>query len=273
MSSSSSASEVRALLGWGSYNSIAGHEGVGIVVQAGEDVSPTMINTRVGVKWLHSACGSCSLCTRGYSHHCPEQENTGRTVPGTLQQYVVADARYITKIPEALPSEVAAPLLCAGLTMAGALSKLDQHLCSGDWLVILGSGGGLGHVGVQIASKLHRYRAIAVDSGEAKRQLSLDAGAEAFVDYAQEDVEAQVKGLTGEGAHGIIVVPGAKEAFAISPKLVRNMGMIICVGLPPLDMALPISATVCAARGKTPSRRKGGSRTDAKQDLQSWARL
>jgi propanol-preferring alcohol dehydrogenase len=237
-------------LGWGNYNAIVGHEGVGIVVQTGTNVDPAVHGTRVGVKWLYRACGDCSLCSRGDSHNCANQENTGRTVPGTLQQYVVADARYVTKIPDGLSSEVAAPLLCAGLTMAGALSKLEQDLREGDWLVVSGAGGGLGHIGVQVASRLHKLRVIAIDSGQAKRVLSLSSGAEVFLDYMEDDIEAQVKALTGEGAHGILVVPGTKEAFQAAPSLVRNMGVIVCVGLPPIGLDLPISATVCAARGR-----------------------
>lgn len=164
---------------------------------------------------------------------------------------MVADRRYLTRIPERLPSEVAAPLLCAGLTVAGALAKLEQDLRAGDWLVVSGAGGGLGHIGVQVAARLYRLRVIAIDAGPEKRALSLSSGAEVFFDYMEEeDVEARVKALTGEGAHGIMVVPGTKEAFQMAPKLVRNMGVIVCVGLPPLDLDFPISATVCAARGK-----------------------
>ncbi|KAK6062597.1 carboxylesterase family protein [Seiridium cupressi] len=245
-------SEIRAVLGWGAYQKIVGHEGVGIIVQTGENVSTSMLNTRVGVKWLYSACGDCSLCRRGCAHNCLKQENTGRTVPGTLQQYVVANVEYVTKIPNGVPSEAAAPLLCAGVTMAGAVSKLEPELREGDWLVISGAGGGLGHIGVQVASRLCKFRVIAIDAGQEKRALSLECGAESFVDYLEDDVEAKVKQLTGgEGAHGILVVPGTKSAFEIAPNLVRNMGVIVCVGLPRLDFQLPLSATVCAARGLT----------------------
>jgi propanol-preferring alcohol dehydrogenase len=182
-----------------------------------------------------------------------------------LQQYVVADARFLTKIPEGLDDVVAAPLLCAGLTMAGAISKLDCSVFLHDaekeeeeeeeglWVVISGSGGGLGHIGVQIASRIKGYRVIAIDSGDDKRQLSLDCGAEAFIDFRTEkDVAARVRELTGgEGAHATIVVPGTKAAFEMAPLVVRNMGVIVCVGLPRNDVELPISATMCAARGES----------------------
>ncbi|KAK7419052.1 hypothetical protein QQX98_003554 [Neonectria punicea] len=208
-------SEIRAFLGWSQYNPIVGHEGVGIVVKVGQQVAASML---------------------------------GRHVPGTLQQYVVADARFVTRIPDEVPSEVAAPLLCAGLTMAGAVSKLDAHLSNDDWVVISGSGGGLGHLGVQIAAKLRGFRVIAIDSGQSKRDLSLSCGAQFFVDFAKDDVEEKVKELTGEGAHAILVVSGSEEAFKIAPKLVRNTGLIVTIGLPSNDFNIPIPASLCSAR-------------------------
>lgn len=241
---------MRAILGWGAYNSIIGHEGIGTVVQTGSKVSPSLLQQRVGVKWLYNACTECSVCQRGFPQACAKQLNTSRHVPGTLQQYVVADARFVTAIPDKLPDEVAAPLLCAGLTMAGALAHLEGELRPGDWIVISGSGGGLGHLGVQIAARVKKLRVIAVDSGEAKRDLSLKSGAEAFIDFQTEDVAARVLELTGEGAHATIVVPGTSEAFKTAATVVRNMGQIICVGLPRNDLDLPISATLCAARGE-----------------------
>ncbi|KAJ5890401.1 uncharacterized protein N7473_006629 [Penicillium subrubescens] len=244
-------SEVRAVLGWGVYNSIIGHEGVGTVVKAGPNVSPSLMGQRVGFKWLYNACAKCSVCRRGFFQNCPKQLNTSRHVPGTLQQYAIADAQFITKIPDGVPDEVAAPLLCAGLTMAGALAHLENELQPGDWVVISGSGGGLGHIGVQLAARVKKLRVIAVDSGDDKRDLSLSSGAEAFIDFKTEKVSKRVLELTEEGAHATIVVPGTKEAFQMAPTLVRNMGHIICVGLPRNDIELPISATVCAARGLT----------------------
>ncbi|KAI1844882.1 hypothetical protein JX266_008898 [Neoarthrinium moseri] len=241
-------SEIRALLGWSSYTPIVGHEGVGIVVKAGADADVSLLGQRVGVKWLYSACTQCSACNRGFPNNCGRQLNTGRNVRGTLQQYVVADPRFVTRIPDGLASEVAAPLLCAGLTMMGAISKLDGQLGPGDWLVISGSGGGLGHIGVQIAAKVKGFRVIGIDSGEEKRKLSIESGASEFIDFAEGNVEHRVKEITGEGAHAIVVVSGSEDAFRASPLLVRNMGIIVCVGLPANDFNIPIPASLCSAR-------------------------
>ncbi|KAH8879754.1 GroES-like protein [Thozetella sp. PMI_491] len=257
-------SELRAFLGWAPYQSIVGHEGVGIVVKQGPGAAESLLGQRVGVKWLYSACGRCPICARGFPNNCPEQVNTGRHVPGTLQQYVVADARYLTKIPDGLASEVAAPLLCAGLTMVGAVAKLEEHLTSGDWVVISGSGGGLGHLGVQIAN-LKGYRVIGVDSGASKRDLTMSSGAHSFLDFATEDVEKRVKQLTGSGAQAVLVVSGSESAFELAPKLVQNMGLIVGIGLPPNTFNIPIPASLCSARALTIS----GVATGTEQQMEA----
>ncbi|KAJ4115370.1 hypothetical protein NW768_011222 [Fusarium equiseti] len=244
-------SEVRAVSGWGPYDPIVGHEGIGTVVQCGESVDPGMMDKRVGVKWLYSACGICRTCKKGFHNNCPKQLNTGKHVPGTLQEYMIADARYVTEIPDGIPGEVAAPLLCAGLTMAGAVSKLEGYAEKGDWIVISGSGGGLGHLGVQIASRLEGLRVIAVDTGEARRNLSLDSGAEHFIDFKAENVEEKVKEITGEGAAAVLVVTASQDAFVQAPSLVRNMGIIVTIGLPRNDFNIPLSTTICSARDLT----------------------
>lgn len=239
-------------MGWGANSAIPGHEGVGRVVVLGPSAPPTLLGQRVGVRWLNSACGVCAVCssTPSFPNNCPRQRNTGRNVPGTLGQYIVADARYVSHIPDSLLSEVAAPLLCAGLSMAGAISRLEPELRRGDWVVLPGAGGGLGHLGLQIAARTKGYRVIAVDTGEAKRKLCMSLGAKAFVDFLKEDVEMNVKELTGgECAHGIVVVPGGQKAYTLAPKLIRNRGVIVCVGLPREDFHIPISPIECCDRG------------------------
>ncbi|KAK4073169.1 uncharacterized protein Triagg1_5449 [Trichoderma aggressivum f. europaeum] len=244
-------SEVRAMLGWGNYRPVIGHEGVGTVVKTGENVSESILGQRVGVKWLHSACGLCSGCKTGSTNHCANPVFTGLHVQGTLQQYVIADSRYLTRIPDGLRSELAAPLLCAGLTMAGGIGKLDTHIPSDGWVVVQGSGGGLGHIGIQIATRLRGFKVIAVDSGASKRDLSLQCGAQFFIDFATENVEERVKEITGEGAHACLIVSGSEAAFEVAPKLVRNAGLLAIIGLPPATFNFPMTASLYAVKALT----------------------
>lgn len=235
--------------GRGNYTPVPGHEGVGEVVKLGPGVSKDLLGRRVGIKWLWSACNECSTCKKGKINHCAKQKNTGRSVWGTLQQYVVAHADFVTMIPDGVKSEVAAPLLCAGLSLAGAVSKLEPEVQPGEFVVIVGAGGGLGHIGVQVAT-IKGYNVIAVDSGAEKEKLCQEMGAVAFIDYAKQDVVQAVKDLTdGEGAHGIICVAGSEGAYKQAPALVRNSGVFVCVGLPPDTFMFPMSPIHIANRG------------------------
>jgi propanol-preferring alcohol dehydrogenase len=171
-------------------------------------------------------------------------------VKGTLQQYVVAHADFVSLIPDGVPSEVAAPLLCAGLSLAGAVSKCEPEVKSGEWVAIVGAGGGLGHIGVQIAAKIKGYKVIAIDSGSDKEKLCKEMGASAFVDYAKDDVLKMVQGLTdGEGAHALICVAGTEKAYEQAIHLVRNNGVFVCVGLPPDTYMFPMSPIQIANKG------------------------
>ena len=223
-------SDVHAILGQTKRMAvhIGGHEGVGRVVALGQDVPQSYLHSRVGVKWLYSACLACEICSRDPSR-CPRQSNSGRDVPGTFQQYVVAPAGFVTKIPAQLASERAAPLLCAGITVFSAIKKAE--LGEGEWIVIVGAGGGLGHLGVQIARKMG-YRVIAVDEGEEKRKLCRELGAEVYLDYKMDDVETSIKNLSGGyGAHAAICTTGSAAAYAQAFQLVRILGTVVCVGL------------------------------------------
>ena len=237
-------SDVHNMLGYTPMGTdIGGHEGVGRVIKLGSGVSKSLLNKRVGVKWLHTYCNKCEICAVDITS-CPNQRNSGRDVPGTFQQYTLSPVEGLTMIPEALEDEVAAPLLCAGLSMYGAISRAG--IKSGEWLVLTGAGGGLGHLGVQIARE-KGLKAIAIDTGQRKRELCMRLGAKAFLDYESEDIESRVKELTnGYGAHAVICTSGP-AAYAQSIKMLRNCGTLVCVGL--VTENLPISPFVMLNRG------------------------
>lgn len=236
------------------YDKVPCHEGVGQVVQLGPDVAKTLLGQRVGLRWIYSVCGHCYNCVEGRDNWCVNQFNTGTDKPGTMQQYVVANADYLMPIPDELSSFNAAPLLCGGITMVGALSLCDDALVDGDSLVISGSGGGLGHLGLQLASNMKsqkRLNIIAIDTGSVKKKLSLDLGAAVFIDFETEDVIKRVMELTnGKGADAAIVVPAATEAFDQATEYLKFTGTMICAGITRLDYRLPLSPTDLGHRGK-----------------------
>ncbi|PYH74569.1 zinc-dependent alcohol dehydrogenase [Aspergillus vadensis CBS 113365] len=228
---------------------VAGHEGVGKVVKVGSGLDEqTWMGRRVGIRWLYSSCLECEICAINNTA-CPYQKNAGANVPGTFQQYVVSPAIHATVIPPELAPDVAAPLLCAGIAMYSSIMKTKTR--PGDWIVLPGAGGGLGHMGVQIAAK-KGLKVIAIDSGEKKRQLCLSLGAHAFLDYKTDDVEREVKALTsGLGAHAVICTANNEPAYTQSMKMLRSLGVLVCVGIPSVPFRLPATPFEMIVKGLT----------------------
>lgn len=161
---------------------ISGHEGAGVVVEVADDVKDLWkIGDRAGIKYIASTCRKCEFCTNGLDEVCcPRSEKSGANVPGTFQEYCATDARYATRIPDGVTDEEAGPIMCGGVSMYAALKK--SNVQAGQWMVIQGAGGGCGHFGIQYA-KAMGMRVIAVDGGDAKRQLCLELGAEHYIDF------------------------------------------------------------------------------------------
>jgi alcohol dehydrogenase, propanol-preferring len=94
---------------------VPGHEIVGVVVEAGEEVDRFRAGDRVGVPWLGWTCGQCEYCRTGRENLCDRARFTGYTIDGGYAEYAVADQRFCFPIPESYSDAEAAPLLCAGL--------------------------------------------------------------------------------------------------------------------------------------------------------------
>ena len=112
---------------------VPGHEIVGVVDAMGEGVSDFARGDRIGIPWLGYTCGTCRYCRTDRENLCPNARFTGYQIHGGYAEYVVADARYAFKIPDAYDDIHAAPLLCAGLIgyrsyrMAGDAHRLGLY--------------------------------------------------------------------------------------------------------------------------------------------------
>lgn len=214
---------------------VGGHEGVGIVhkLGPGSENGRVKVGDRVGIKWIAYACGACTACLEGRDGVCQVQKVSGYYTPGTFQQYTLAPANYVTPIPDGLESADAAPMLCAGVTTYSALRKSGAQ--SGQWVVIAGAGGGLGHLATQIGSRGMALRIIGIDHG-SKEELVKDCGAEAFFDITKYDdtsLTEEVKKVTGGlGASAVIVCTASNAAYAQALGFLRFGGTLVCVGMP-----------------------------------------
>ena len=114
---------------------IAGHEGAGVVVAVGSGMENRWkVGDRAGIKWIASTCGECEFCLNGVDEcHCIAQLNSGFSTPGTFQEYVIADGRYTSKLPDGVKDEEAGPIMCGGVTAYTACKRygvLSDMCCS-----------------------------------------------------------------------------------------------------------------------------------------------
>jgi len=222
---------------------IPGHEGVGFVAAVGAGVKGVKEGDRVGVPWLHTACGHCEHCITGWETLCDEQQMTGYTVNGGYAEFVLADPGYVGQLPANVSFSEIAPVLCAGVTVYKGLKVLDCK--PGDWVAISGIGG-LGHLAVQYA-KAMGFHVIAVDIDDAKLALARRLGAEMTLNAATQDPVAEVQ-RSLRGAHGVLVTAVSRSAFAQALGMLHKRGTMSLVGLPPGDFALPIFDVVLNAK-------------------------
>lgn len=218
---------------------IPGHEGVGFVAAVGADVKFLKEGDRVGVPWLHSACGVCEYCLSGWETLCHHQQNTGYSVNGGYAEYVSAPAAYVGQLPDNLDFTLAAPILCAGVTTYKGIKETDTK--PGDWIVIVGVGG-LGHVAVQYAKSMGLHVA-AVDICNDKLKLAKSLGAEIIINAKDENPGVVIQKQIG-GAHGVLVTAVSKDIFRTSLDVLRRGGTCALVGLPPGDFPTPIFEVV-----------------------------
>ena len=214
---------------------IPGHEGAGIVVKLGPGVTHLKEGDRVGIAWLHSACGHCEFCFSGWETLCHSQQNAGYSVNGTFAEYALGQADYLGRIPDQLSFVDAGPILCAGVTTYKGLKETEAR--PGEWVVISGIGG-LGHIGIQYAKAMGLHVA-AVDLGEEKLQLARQLGAEVTVDAASEDPPAMIQKKLG-GAHGVLVTAVSPVAFKQAIGMLRRRGTCVLIGLPPGEFPVSI---------------------------------
>lgn len=240
---------------------IPGHEGVGHVAAVGAGVKGIREGDRVGVPWLHTACGHCEHCMTGWETLCDHQQMTGYTVNGSFAEYVLADPGYVGHLPAGLSFESLAPILCAGVTVYKGLKVLDAR--PGQWVAIVGVGG-LGHLAVQYARAMG-FHVVAVDIDASRLQMAQRLGAELCVNAAEQDPVAVLQQEL-RGVHGALVTAVSRESFAQSLGMLHKRGTMSMVGLPPGDFALPIFDVVLNA--KTVRGSIVGTRQDLNEALQ-----
>lgn len=238
-----------------SADQVLGHEGAGIVQKVGPDVRELKKGDRVGFGYLHDSCGRCEQCLTGKETFCPQRVmyGTGDFHIGSFASHSVWREAYLFKIPDSIPNEYAAPLMCAGATVFNALEMYGVRPT--DRVGIIGVGG-LGHLAIQFAANMG-CEVVVFSGTDSKKEEAMKLGAEEF--YAMkgvrgpEDLPKQLKPI-----NHLLVTTSAKPDYALYSSILAPGATIFPLSvaegnfefpyMPMLLAGLRVQGSVVAAR-------------------------
>ena len=239
---------------WGTstFPMVPGHEITGVVSQVGKKVTRYKLGNRVAVGNFVDSCRKCSPCLRGLEQYCVEgatwtynafERGDGeKTIPtqGGYSNKIVVDENYVLSIPDNLPMDSAAPLLCAGITLYSPL--IHWKAGPGKKVAVIGLSG-LGHIGVKIAHTLGAEVTVLSHSPK-KQEEARKLGADNF--YATSD-PVTFKKLRG---YFELIINSVSVELDLNRymKLLALDGTMVLVGLPEKQMQIGASPLANARR-------------------------
>jgi D-arabinose 1-dehydrogenase-like Zn-dependent alcohol dehydrogenase len=206
------------------YPRVPGHEVAGVIDEVGPGVSAWQKGQRVGVGWHGGQDNTCASCRRGDFRNCVNVQVPGINYDGGYEQYMIAPIEALVALPATLRDVDAAPLLCAGVTTYNALRH--SGAMPGDLVAVQGIGG-LGHLGIQFASKFG-YNVVAIGSHAETAWLAMKLGATEYIDAKSTDAAKALQQLGGARAI-IATAPSAKAMSALVDGLGPN-GQLLAIG-------------------------------------------
>ena len=235
---------------WGSahFPLVPGHEIAGIVDAVGSDVSKHKVGDRVGVGCMVDSCRECENCLAGEEQYCLKgmtgtynaKGRDGRWTEGGYSRAIVVDENYVLRIPEGIGLDVAAPLLCAGITLYSPLNHWNAG--PGKKVAIVGLGG-LGHMGVKIAHALGAEVSV-LSRTLSKQEDGTRFGADHY--YATADPQT-FKDLRGTFD---LIVNTVSDTLPMGSYLglLKRDGTMVNVGAPAEPLEVPAFALIGARR-------------------------
>ena len=206
------------------YPRVPGHEIAGRIDAVGADVTQWKPGQRVGVGWHGGHCFVCDPCRRGDFVLCKVEKITAIHFDGGYAEYIVVPAEAVAAMPDELPADQAAPLMCAGITVFNAMRNAGAR--AGDLVAVQGIGG-LGHLGIQYARQMG-FHTVAIGRGGDKEALAKKLGAHAYVDTGTGDPVAALQKLGGARVV-LATAPDSKSMSALVDGLAPG-GKLLVVG-------------------------------------------
>lgn len=219
---------------------IPGHEPVGEIVAVGPGVTHLNVQDRVGVFWHQRGCGRCSLCQSGlqiYCTQCPNGTNTWIGMGGGMAEYMLAWASGCVLLPDGLSYQAAAPIFCAGFTIASGFYNASPK--PGERVGIFGIGG-LGHLAIQFA-KAKGHPVVAITEHEEKRELAKRFGADEVV-VAKDRFVDQI--LASGGLDVLLHTGNASATITELLGAMRPEGRVVIMGIDKTPFTAPPMALI-----------------------------
>ncbi|KAH0529027.1 hypothetical protein TsFJ059_003829 [Trichoderma semiorbis] len=213
------------------------HEPTGTIVSLGADAAALgfKLGDRIAALGWRGLCGECVDCKGPVEkrYYCQFMKGyVGTTLPWAFSDFTVVDARYAVVLPDTMSFVTAAPLTCAGATAWRAVQSTKAQ--PGEWIGIVGSGGGLGHLAIQFAVKAG-VNVVAVDAREEGIELSRQCGAQLVLDARQGDEQLTTsitEAIGDDKIKATVVLSDHETACDTSCAITRPHGTIIQVAQP-----------------------------------------
>ena len=214
-----------------------GHEVVGKVEKIGESVKDVRIGDTVLVyPWI--GCGKCPTCEKGDTNLCETPKSLGVFQDGGYaEQVIVPDYKFLASIDDLNPDS-ASSLACSGLTAYTAIKKALMN--NPESILIVGAGG-LGLMGVQLASHMTKCRIICADLDDKKLNIAKELGATHVVNTKESDATQKIMSICNEkGVDSVVDFVNAPPTVKLDLSVIRKRGNIILVGLFGGSVDLPL---------------------------------
>ncbi len=240
--------QVRDEWGGSVFPMVPGHEIAGVVTSLGSRVTKFKVGDKVGVGCFVDSCHHCEQCERDLEQYCSEglvltynsREHDGTPTMGGYSDKIVVDENYVLRMPDNLPLDASAPLLCASITMYSPLKH--WHAGPGKNVAIVGLGG-LGHMGVKLAHAMGAQVTI-LSQSLRKQEDGKRMGADHF--YATSDPETFKK---LKGSFDLIInTVSAEVDWNLYLDLLKVDGSFVVVGVPTEQVPVAAFALILGRR-------------------------